>query len=99
MTPPKLSLKPSLPVSAEPLPLPLHRAQAGEPVIGIADLIEWLLVNDAFDLPQALIGGLAELRRREPPGGGIILPAELDALQPTIVPEFEPGMRRGEQPA
>jgi len=82
-----------------PEPLLLHRAVAGEPVIGIPDLIEWLLLNDAFDLPQAIVAGIAQLRRDEPPGGGIILPAELDVLQPTIVPEFAPGMRRGEQPA
>jgi len=78
-----------------PEPLVIHRAQAGEPVIGIADLIEWLLVNDPAELGKAIVAGIDRLPR----GGGIILPAELDALQPTIVPQFEPGMRRGEQPA
>ena len=76
-----------------PEPLLMHRALEGEPVIGIVDLIEWLLVNDPADLPIAITAGIERLPRI---GGGIIVPAELDALQPTIVPEFEPGMRRGE---
>ena len=60
-----------------PEPLLLHRAEPGEPVIGIVDLIEWLLVNDPNDLPAALVAGIGRLPRH---GGGIILPAELDAL-------------------
>lgn len=81
------------PIRPGPDPLPLHRTPDGEPVVGIVDLIEWLLVNEPADLPVALTAGIGRLPRT---GGSIILPAELDALQPTIVPEFEPGSRRGE---